>query len=341
MTPQTMRAAVLYDVDDLRIEQRDVPELAEGELLVRTMASGICSGDVMAWYIKRKAPLVLGHEPAGVVAAIGGRAARDREGRPFALGDRVFVHHHAPCFACDACARADYVQCAGWRRSKIDPGGIAEFFRVARENQSDTLHLPESVSFADASLVEPLACVVKSLRRGGVAAGDTLYVIGLGVMGQLHVLAGGALGARVFASDFIAQRRALAERNGAVAFAPEEALQHLGRGADVVICGPGTPSAMRAALAAAAPGGNVVMFTPLEPGTDLELDAERLYFDDLRVVGSYSCGPEETRAALALVEGGVVTVAKIDATLVRLDDVPRAYRDLAAARIVKPIVCFD
>lgn len=336
-----MRAAVLYDVDDLRIEERDVPELGDGELLVRTMACGICSGDVMAWYIKRKAPLVLGHEPAGVIAAIGGAAARDRDGRAFAVGDRVFVHHHAPCFGCDACERGDYVQCAQWRRSRIDPGGIAEFFRVPRENQTDTLRLPESVSFADASLVEPLACVVKSLRRGGVAAGDKLYVIGLGIMGQLHVLAGGALGAHVFASDFIGERRALAERNGAVAFAPEEALPRLGRGADVVICGPGTPSAMRAALAAVAPGGSVVMFTPFEPGTVLEIDAEQLYFGDLRVVGSYSCGPEETRAALDLIERCVVTAAKIDATLVQLDGVAAAYRDLAAVRIVKPIVCFD
>jgi L-iditol 2-dehydrogenase len=340
MIPRTMRAAVLYDVHDVRIEERSVPELAKGELLVRTMASGICSGDVMAWYIRRKAPLVLGHEPAGIVAAIG-EAAQDRDGRAFAVGDRVFVHHHAPCFACDACARGDYVQCATWRGSKIDPGGIAQYFRVPRENQRDTLHLPPGVSFADASLVEPLACVVKSLRRSGAASGDKLYVIGLGVMGQLHVLAAGALGARVYASDFVAERCSLAERNGATAFHPDEVQERLDGGAAIVICGPGTPPAMRESVRAAAPGGTVVMFTPFEPEAALELDAQRFYFDDLRLVGSYSCGPDDTRAALRLIEQGVVTAAKVGATLVTLDDVPRAYRDLADARIVKPIVCFD
>ncbi|MEO6836731.1 MAG: alcohol dehydrogenase catalytic domain-containing protein [Candidatus Tumulicola sp.] len=340
--PKTMRAAVLYDVDNIRIEERPVPELRESELLVRTMASGICSGDVMAWYIRRKAPLVLGHEPAGTIAAIGpGADPRDEDGRRFAVGDRVFVHHHAPCFACDACDRGDFVQCATWRASKIDPGGIAEFFRVPRENQRDTLRLPDRVAFVDASLVEPLACVVKSLRRGGVEPGATLYIVGLGVMGLMHVLAGKALGARVLASDFMAERRTLAEGCGAVAFHPDEAEATLGDGANVVICGPGTPQALQAALSAAAPGGTVVMFAPLEPGTPLALDAQRFYFSDLRIVASYSCGPNDTRSALRLIEDGVVTADKLGATTVALDATASAYRDLAEARIVKPIVVFD
>ncbi len=202
-----MRAAVLYDVDDIRIEDRPIPEIGDGELLVRAMASGICSGDVMAWYIRRKAPLVLGHEPAGIVAETRGETG-------FSVGDRVFVHHHAPCFACRACARGAYVQCAAWRPNGIDPGGIAEYFRVKAGNLRDTLPLPSTVGFADASLVEPLACVVKSLRRGGVRAGDRIYVIGLGVMGLLHVLAAKELGAEVFGSDF--SRRAATSRSATV-----------------------------------------------------------------------------------------------------------------------------
>ncbi len=341
MPPDTMRAAVLYDVDDIRIEQRPVPELGAGELLVQTKASGICSGDVMTWYVRRKAPLVLGHEPAGVVAAIGaGAQARDEDGRAFGLGDRVFVHHHAPCFACRACDRGEFVQCATWRATKIDPGGIAEYFRVSRDNQRDTLRLPDSVPFVDASLVEPLACVVKSLRRGGAQPNDTVCIIGLGVMGLMHTLVARSLGARVLAADFLAARRALAESYGAIAFHPDDAAAVLSSGADVTICGPGTPRALQSALEATAPGGTVVMFAPLEPGTAMELDAQRFYFNDLRVVASYSCGPDDTRAALHLIEDGIVTAEKLGATIVTLDETPRAYRDLAEARIVKPIVTF-
>jgi L-iditol 2-dehydrogenase len=333
MSVRMMEAAVLYDIDDVRIERRAIPELRDGELLVRTMASGICSGDVMAWYIRRKAPLVLGHEPAGIVAETRGEVR-------FSVGDRVFVHHHAPCFECGACSRGEYVQCATWRASKIDPGGIAQYFRVARENQGDTLALPPAVGFPDASLIEPLACVVKSLRRSGLRAGDRLYVIGLGVMGLLHVLAAGALGAAVYGSDFIAGRRAIAEGNGAVTFHPDDARRVLADGADVVICGPGSSQAMHGAIAAAGPAGTVVMFTPFAPDVPITIDPERFYFSDLRLVASYSCGPDDTRAALELIGKGVVTAEKVGATLVSLDEVPRAYRELAESRIVKPIVTF-
>ncbi len=329
-----MRAAVLYDIDDIRIEERDVPVLREGDMLVQTMASGICSGDVMAWYIRRKAPLVLGHEPAGVVAEVAGEST-------FAVGDRVFVHHHAPCFECRACKRGEHVQCSTWRATKIEPGGLAQYFRVSRENQRDTLALPANVPFRDAALVEPLACVVKSLRRSGVRPGDRCYVIGLGVMGQLHVLAAVALGAQVYGSDFVEERRTIAQANGAVAFHPDEIERVLPEGADAVICGPGSVPAMQAAVQATAGGGTIVMFTPFPPEVALTLDSTRFYFGDLRVVATYSCGPNDTREALSLIERAVVTAEKVGASLIALDDVPRAYRELAQARIVKPIVCFE
>jgi L-iditol 2-dehydrogenase len=107
-----------------------------------------------------------------------------------------------------------------------------------------------------------------------------------------------------------------------------------------VICGPGVPKALEAAVAAAAPGGTVVMFTPFEPGTPITVDSERFYFKDLRLVGSYSCGPDDTRRSLELIAAGVVTAEKLGAVEIRMDDVAGAYRALAQTRIVKPIVTF-
>lgn len=325
-----MRAAVLYDVDDIRIEERPVPSIGPGELLVRTGASGICTGDIMAWYVRRKAPLVLGHEPAGVVEAAGAGVTA------FAPGDRVFVHHHAPCFACGACERGDYVQCATWRSSKIDPGGLAEYFRVPAENTGDTLRLPESVSVVDASLVEPLACVVKSLRRSGVGEGQTLYVIGLGVMGLMHALVAQSRGVRVIGTDFLEARRRFAQSRGVEAVSPQDAYT----GAEVVICGPGSPEALRNAFAAVAPGGTVVMFTPLEPGVPFTFDPNDLYFRDVNLVTSYSCGPDDTRESLDLIARGTVTAERLGATQFSLDEVPAAYTALRESRILKPIVVF-
>lgn len=326
-----MRAAVLYDVDDIRVEERDVPSPRDGELLVQTRASGICTGDVMAWYVRRKAPLVLGHEPAGVVAAIGPGVAG------FSPGDRVFVHHHAPCFDCRMCARGDYVQCATWRQTAIEPGGLAEFFRVPAQNVRDTLVLPEHVTFVDGSLVEPLACVVKSLRRSGVRDGESLHVLGLGVMGLMHALVALSRGVRVSGSDPIASRRENGQRLGVQTVQPPQRPPP----ADVVICGPGTPEALRDAFAAAVPGGTVVMFTPLEPGVPFTLDANDLYFRDVRLVPSYSCGPQDTREALELIAGGVVTAQRLGATLYSLEEAPQAYAALRSSSILKPIVTFE
>lgn len=331
MTNHSMRAAVLYDVDDIRIEERSVPEIGPGELLVHTRASGICTGDIMAWYVRRKAPLVLGHEPSGVVSAVGAGVTE------FAPGDRVFVHHHAPCFSCEACHRGDYVQCTTWRKSAIDPGGLAEYFRVPRENVRDTLRLPEHVPFVDGSLVEPLACVVKSIRRSGLLRGQTAYVIGLGVMGLMHALLAQDLGAAVVGSDFLEERRIHAASFGVRAVHPDEEFA----GADVVICGPGSPEALRNAFAAVAPGGTVVMFTPLEPGVPFTFDPNDLYFRDVKLVTSYSCGPNDTREALDAIARGVVTAQRLGATMYPLQEAGAAYAALRASRILKPIVTFE
>jgi L-iditol 2-dehydrogenase len=347
--PQTMRAAVLYDVDDVRIEERPVPALALGDLLVKTAASGVCSGDLMPWYVRRKAPFVFGHEPAGTVVAAG--TAADA---PW-VGARVFAHHHAPCMECPFCAREDYVQCARWRATALDPGGMAEYFRVPQANRVDTLRLDDGVSFVAGSLVEPLACVVKSLRRGTGAAldgrvpstalaGRSVYVIGLGVMGLMHVALARALGATVIGSDYVPARRTLATALGAVAFAPEQAAAELaaagGDGPDVVVCGPGSAGALEQSLDAVRRGGTVVMFTPLPDGSSFALDQNRAYFRDLRLVASYSCGPADTAAALAYIAAGAVTPEMLGVETAPFTAIGGAYEAMRAGRIVKAVALF-
>jgi len=131
-----MRVARLYDFGDIRVEEDPRPQVGPDDILVRTRACGICTGDIMPWYLKRKAPIVLGHEPVGVIEAVG------RQVRGFEPGERLFVHHHAPCFNCAACRRGHYVHCPTWRASKITPGGMAEYFAVGAANQRDSLKLP-------------------------------------------------------------------------------------------------------------------------------------------------------------------------------------------------------
>jgi L-iditol 2-dehydrogenase len=112
-----MKVAKLYSFNDIRIEDIPIPEIGPREALLKTKASGICSGDVMQWYIEKKAPLVPGHEPSGEIVEIGSKVTT------FKPGDRVFVHHHAPCLTCKFCRRGDYVHCETWKNTRIIPGG--------------------------------------------------------------------------------------------------------------------------------------------------------------------------------------------------------------------------
>src|SRR4030043_1889569 len=155
-----MKVAKLYSFNDIRIEDIPVPKIGPGDALLKTRASGICSGDVMPWYIEKKAPLVLGHEPSGEIVEVG------KNVKSLMAGDRVFVHHHAPCLECRHCRRGDHVQCETWKNTKIIPGGISEYILIPEINlRNDTLKLPDNVSFEDGTLIEPTACVIKGLKR--------------------------------------------------------------------------------------------------------------------------------------------------------------------------------
>lgn len=328
--PDSMKAAVLYSFSDIRIEDVPVPAIGPGEALVRVRASGICSGDVMPWYIEKKAPLVLGHEPAGEIVAVG-------EGvHGFATGNRVFVHHHAPCMKCSYCRKGDHVQCETWRNSRIDPGGIAEYMRVPAVNlMHDTLHLPASVSFNEAVFVEPLACVVKGLRRIRIRPGDTALVIGMGVMGQLHIPALASMGVtRIIAADKVPFRLRKALELGAddvIDVSRINIFDRLseittGKMADLVIVGPASAAAMETGLSCVAPGGTVLFFSPAVPGEKLAIDPNALYFRDISVVTSYSCGPEDTRRSLELIRSKAVPVESLITHVFPIERTAEAYR---------------
>ena len=142
-----------------RIEICDepIPACPPGGLLVKSLASGLCSGELMDWYMDRKIPHVLGHEVCGEVIK--------SENARFPTAARVFVHHHAPCMTCEMCKAGLHVHCPQWKSTRLTPGGMAEYFAVAPQNLSDTIRVDE-MRAVDAALIEPLACVAKSLRLG-------------------------------------------------------------------------------------------------------------------------------------------------------------------------------
>lgn len=232
--------------------------------------------------------------------------------------------------------------CATWRSSQLDPGGIAEYVRIAKVNlEHDTLILPSDVDDVQGALIEPIACVVKAFRRARFAPGDRVAIIGLGFIGQVMVALAKHLGAEVIlASDFVPFRLERALELGADAvcnpkqdgdfnsFVKERTE---GLGADLVMVGPSSPSVIAEAVKMAAPGGRVLMFMAPQPGVMMELEPHDLFFREVDLIGSYSCGPDDTRETLALLRQGVFPTDKLVTHRFPIEETLQACRLTAAA----------
>lgn len=331
-----MKAAKVYDIDDIRIEEMATPVITAHDALVKMHSCGICSGDVTPWYIRRKAPIVIGHEPTGVIEKIG------TEVEGLSVGDRVFIHHHAPCYRCRDCRRANYTMCATWKKTQLDPGGVAEYVRVPEINlRYDTLLLPDSVSFDDGALIEPVACSVKAVERARIRPGDIVLIIGLGLMGILNGIVARHYGAKtVIGADSVSYRlnKALELGFDHIVDVEEHDLaksvrEHTnGVMADTVIVGPGRIDAMQTGLTCVGKGGVVVLFMASPEKDVLALRPYDLYFKDVSIVCSYSCGPPDTRTALDLIESGIITSDQVVTHRFPMSETERGMEITAAAK---------
>jgi L-iditol 2-dehydrogenase len=275
----------------------------------------------MEWYQDPRAPVVLGHEPVG-------RVVRSGPGLP-APGARVFVHHHVPCGACEHCARGRETLCDTFKATRIVPGGLSELILVPEPNTPELLELPDAVSDEAATLIEPLACCVRGLDRARVGEGTRLLVIGAGQMGLLIAQAALARGADVMVSEPRPERRALAKALGARDAQP---------GAEAVILATGAADAWELALHSAARGAVIQLFAPAGPGQTRALPVDDVFFRELEIQATYSAGPRDTRAALALLASGAVTPEGIITHRFALEDAAAALAMARSREGIKVIV---
>jgi len=246
-----MRAAIYYANNDLRIKEIDTPKIGPGEVLMRVEASGICGSDIMEWYRIDRVPLVLGHEVAGVVAAVGAGV------KDFKAGDRICAAHHVPCNECHFCKTGHHTVCETLRKTNFDPGGFVEFLRIPKVNVKEGIFkLSDKTLFEEATFVEPLACVLRGQRAIGVGSEKFVLIVGSGMAGLLHLKLAKSLGAAfVVTTDIDEFRLDAARRFGAdKAIDAKDYTPDLirkmngGRLADIVIICAGATSAMGQAL---------------------------------------------------------------------------------------------
>jgi len=337
--PKTMRAGVYREKGIVRVEEVPVPEVGPGEVLIKVAACGICGTDIKKIFQRYvEPPQILGHELAGTVVAIG---AGVKKWKP---GDRVMSFHHTPCGTCFYCENRLFSQCQQYKTTGLtagftpNGGGFGEYVKAMPwVAERGIVALPDNVSFEEATFIEPINTIVKAVQKARIAKGETVLIIGCGPIGLQLLMVANLTGAKIFTSDPMVPRRTKSLTLGALeAFDPTSGkliadvkARTQGRGADAVLVAVAHPAVVVDALAAARPGGRVLLFAANDPVTKIEFPAAAVGIDEKEILGSYSAAVDIQESAAELVLQRKLPVMEIVTHRFPLDRIQEAL-DLAA-----------
>lgn len=329
-----MRVAMYYNNRDVRVEEIPVPQIGDGELLVKVMASGICGSDVMEWYRIKKAPLVLGHEITGIVQDVG-KGVKD-----YKIGDRVFASHHVPCNTCHYCLNGHHTACETLHKTNYDPGGFSEYIRVPKINVERGVYLlPDEISFEDGTFAEPLACVVRGQRLARLKPGQSVLIIGSGIAGLLYIKLVRAAGAgRIIATDINEYRLNKARQYGADAVINakdniKESLLRFNedRLAELVIVCTGALSGITQALRCVDRGGTILFFAVPEPEVMVPIPLNEFWRNEITLMTSYGASPLDIETTMRLMRSGRISVNEMITHRLSLNKVGLGFQLAAEA----------
>ncbi len=338
-----MKAAMYYGIGDIRFEEVDIPEIGPGELLIKVGTALTCGTDVKTYkrghpVLIKQIPSLFGHEYAGTIEAVG-------EGvEDFKVGMRVVATNSAPCGNCFYCKRDMPNLCAELKDNLVN-GAFAEYIRVPKAVvRWNTHQIPDSLSFRDAALTEPLACVVHGIEESNIKLGDTVVVIGAGPIGQMLIMLAKKTGAStVIASDLAELRRDIALKAGAdIVIDPskEDAVERVkgetgGRGADVVIEAVGIRQTWEQAVAMTRDAGTTVLFGGAASGTQFELDTGRFHYGQLTIKGVFHLKPKHVEQALKLIIAGDVNTDLLISHEMPVEKIGEALEMMGAGKTMK------
>jgi L-iditol 2-dehydrogenase len=331
-----MTAAVLYGREDLKIEKVPIPRIAADELLVRIKVALTCGTDFKVWKQGSharmiKPPAIFGHELAGIVEEAG-EALENR----FPPGMRVVAANSAPCNVCFFCLKGRPNLCEDL---VFNNGAYAEYAvipgRIVREN---VMEIPDHLSFEDAALVEPLACVLRGIEETGIREGDTTVVVGCGPIGLHFIRILSRRGVRVIALGKRASQMKAAKRLGAEEAIDVSAigdpgpvvrqLTHRGFGADSVIEAVGSPATWQWAMQMVRCGGTVNLFGGCPRGSKVEFEPAALHYAEITIKSSFHHTPRFIREALATLARGEVSAKDFVTGQIRLSELPDLFQQM-------------
>jgi len=332
---KTMKVAMYYNNNDVRIEEMPVPIINKYELLVKVRASGICGSDVMEWYRLKTAPRVLGHEIAGDIVKIG------KNVKKYKVGDRVFISHHVPCNKCDFCKNNKHTLCDTLHSTNFYPGGFAEFLKVPEINvKNGTFVLPDEISYDQGAFIEPLACVVRGFRIAEIKSNKSILVLGSGIAGLLQIKLAKAINAsKIIATDINEKRLDLAKKMGAdITINAKENVPNLikknnnGMLADFVILCTGVPSAVNQAFDSVAPGGTILFFAMTKPGVKIPFHLFDIWNKQVKIVSTYAGAPNDIVEAIDLLKTKKVDIEDMISHRLPLSEAAKGFELVVKAQ---------
>ena len=327
-----MKAVIVNDNSTIKIEDIENPELGSNDILVKMAACGICGSDVEKVFGKYGQPsMKLGHEPAGVILKIGNSV------NDFKIGDRVFTHHHVPCYSetCHECSHGNETMCPKYYQSNLNPCGLADEYVVPEWNvkHGGVLKIPDSMSFEEAALIEPLACCVRAWTKFTYQKNDTAVILGVGSTGIMHaLLAKSAYFSKIFCLDLNNFRLDFAKKLGFETIRSddtslsEKIIKSTDTsGVDIVIVATGSLEALRDAIKLVRKGGTIVMFGVPSKGELIDIDMSIVYSKEITITTTYAASDKDTKTALELISSGKIDVKSLITHKYSLEDSQKAF----------------
>jgi L-iditol 2-dehydrogenase len=331
-----MKSLLLSEYNHLEIADMPLPPVGPEEVLVRVEACGICGSDVHGYdgsSGRRIPPIVMGHEAAGTVAALGSEVHGYAEGDRVTFDSTVYCGHCAYCLSGDVnlCDNRQVigVSCGDYRRH----GAFAEFVVVPKRI---LYPLPAAISFAQAAMLEAVSVALHAVRVSQARGGETALVLGAGMIGLLTLQAARAAGcSRVFVADIDATRLELAARAGADktlhASGADLRDQILaltgGRGVDLAFEAVGRNETVSSAIDCTRKGGTVTLIGNIQP--EVKLPLQKVVSRQIRLQGSCASSGEYPEA-IELMAGGKIVVGPLITAVAALEEGPRWFARLHA-----------
>lgn len=302
-----LKAVFVKDKKSITVDELSSPKPGSSDVLVKMRACGLCGSDLEKVYGNYgMSSGRLGHEPSGEIVGVGDLVSG------YSVGDRVFVHHHVPCYSCHYCRHGDYTMCTMFHSSNLEPCGLSEEILVPGWNVSrgGVIRLPSDVTFEKAALIEPLACCIRALDKSRIQKGDDIAIFGAGPAGIMLALLAQSIGCgKIFLIDINQFRLDLAQKHFQVECLntnkqsdAEESVRGAtdGRGVDISVVATSNPQAMVKAFSLTRRAGKIILFGVPGKGTQLLLDASLVYSNEWSLVPSYAASETETNQACRL-----------------------------------------